>query len=299
MFWGGDEVLRWLKRYVRIERAGADPNVFLVDPSEDDKKGFGKMDFEKNKDKDKNAQSSNKDGAMDPFTKMIKETRWSILEKLSQVTTFTRRTAQAVADNPRMPPQIRNLLHNPEVQTISEEFDSARIYLARWAMQIAEQSEKEKNQRVWSAKDVLELENTGVGDFEILEHESSGLSLQERRKPINQAEWDSFFDPYSGRLQLTIDEVKEKVFHGGLDPDDGVRKEAWLYLLGVYDWKSSKQERQASTNSMRDEYIRLKGKWWERMVDGSGTEEQKEWGREQKNRIGKLCISIVIDISLI
>jgi hypothetical protein len=31
MFWGGDEVLRWLKKYVQVERAGADPNIYLVD----------------------------------------------------------------------------------------------------------------------------------------------------------------------------------------------------------------------------------------------------------------------------
>src|SRR6201992_841065 len=100
---------------------------------------------------------------MDPITTLFKEAKWNVLEKLSQVTTFTRRTAQAIADNPRLPPQVRNLMRNPEVQTLQEEFDSARIYLARWAMQIAEQSEKEKNQRVWSAKDVMEMENTGVG----------------------------------------------------------------------------------------------------------------------------------------
>jgi hypothetical protein len=290
MFWGGDEVLRWLKRYVRIERAGADPNIYLIEPSEADRKGFGKMDFEKKKQNDKSpghSSSQSRDGAMDPFTKMIKETRWSILEKLSQVTTFTRRTAQAMADNPRVPPQIRNLMHNPEVQTLQEEFDSARIYLARWAMQISEQSEKEKSQRVWSAKDVLEMENTGVGDFEILEMDMGKMSLQERRKPVDQQEWDSFFDPHSGRLQITSDEVKDMVFHGSLDPEDGVRKEAWLFLLGVYDWSSSKEERLISMHSMRDEYIRLKGKWWERMVDGSGTEEQREWWRDQKNRIGK------------
>src|SRR5690606_2393046 len=40
MFWGGDEVLRWLKRYVRVERSGADPNVFLIEPSEEDLLGF-------------------------------------------------------------------------------------------------------------------------------------------------------------------------------------------------------------------------------------------------------------------
>ncbi|CAN9183055.1 unnamed protein product [Alternaria alternata] len=244
MFWGGDEVLRWLKRYVTVERSGADPSIYLIDPSEDDKKSFGKD------------QTGKRDGGMDPVTKALKEARWNFLEKLSQVTTFTRRTAQAVADNPKIPPQ------NPEVQTLQEEFDSARLYLARWAMGIAEQSERERNQRIWTAKDVLAMEESDVGDFEILDMDK--MTMADRRQP-----------------------VKDRIFHGGLDPDDGVRKEAWLFLLGVYEWDSSDEERRANVNSRRDEYIRLKGAWWERMVEGNQNEEQEEWWREQKNRIEK------------
>jgi hypothetical protein len=65
-----------------------------------------------------------------------------------------------------------------------------------------------------------------------------------------------------------------------------VRKEAWLFLLGVYEWDSSEEERRANINSRRDEYIRLKGAWWERLAEGQQTAEQEEWWREQKNRIG-------------
>jgi len=296
MFWGGDEVLRWLKRYVKVERAGADPNIFLIDPSESDRKGFSQVDgVDKNK---RNSASSSaaaggnagsRDGAMDPVTKFFKETKWNVLEKLSQVTTFTRRTAEAVADNKNVPPQMRRLLRNPEVQTLQGEFDSARIYLARWAMGIAEQSERERNQRIWTANDVLEMEETDVGEFELLDMEVGKMSLADKRKPVNLEEWKGFFNEHDGRLHITPNEVKERIFHGGLDPDDGVRKEAWLFLLGVYDWDSSGEERDAVMNSKRDEYIRLKGAWWERMIEGNSSLEETEWWREQKNRIG-MCI---------
>ncbi|KAI7544786.1 RabGAP/TBC, partial [Hortaea werneckii] len=43
----------------------------------------------------------------------------------------------------------------------------------------------------------------------------------------------------------------------------------------------------AKMNSLRDEYIRLKGSWWERMVDEQGTLEEREWWKEQKMRIEK------------
>lgn len=290
MFWGGDEVLRWLRRYVKVQRSGADKTIYLINPSEEDKLSFGRpLSSERSDASQQNppATAVRRDAAMDPFTKALKEARWKVLEGLSRVTTFTRRTANEIAENSIIPPQVRRLMKNPEVQTLQNEFDSARIYLARWAMSIAEQSEKERNNRIWTARDVLEMENSSVGEFEILELETGTMSIQERRKVVTLKEWNSWFNPVDGRLQITVDEVKERIFHGGLDPQDGVRKEAWLFLLGVYDWDSSADERRAVMNSRRDQYVRLKGFWWERMVDGHGSTEEYERWKEQKARIGK------------
>jgi len=292
MFWGGDEVLRWLKRYVTVERSAQEPSVYLIEPTEQDKLSFGKKgskteDVKKALEGEgaKASPSGKRDGGMDPITKALKEARWNFLEKLSQVTTFTRRTAQAVAENPNVPPQVRRLMKNPEVQTLQDEFDSARLYLARWAMGIAEQSERERQQRIWTAKDVLEMEDSEVGEFEILDMETGDMSLADKRKPVTLSEWKGWFDTH-GRLQITPDEVKERIFNGGLDPDDGVRKQAWLFLLGVYEWNSSAEERHAVMNSKRDEYIRLKGQWWDRQVEGTASLEQVEYFRDQKARIG-------------
>lgn len=302
-FWGGDEVLRWFKRYVPVEKSGADPSIYLIDPSAEDKLGFGGKASSppgntelagnpadgKAKEKSNAPANSNRDAAMDPVTKALKQARWSFLEKMSQVTNFTRRTALDLAENPKIPPQVRRLMKNPEVQTLQDEFDSARVYLARWAMGIAEQSEKERKQRIFTAQDVLEMEESDVGEFEILDSEASRLSLADKTKPVTMSEWNSFFNAHSGCLQVTPDEVKERIYLGGLDPADGVRKEAWLFLLGVYDWDSSADERKAMLNSKRDEFVRLKGAWWERMVDGSGDASEIEWWKEQKGRIGTCC----------
>jgi len=287
VFWGGDEVLRWLRQYINVEKSTQDASSYLIEPSEEDRLGFGsKKDKSKSEQTSPNKPSNKRDGGMDPVTKALKEARWNILEKLSQVTTFTRRTAQAVADHPSVPNQVKRLINNPDVVTLSEEFDSARLYLARWAMGIAEQSERDRNQRIWTAQDVLEMEDSELGEFEILDVETGGMSLEDKRKPVTMKEWEGFFDA-EGRLQNTVDEVKGRFFHGGLDPSDGVRQEAWLFLLGVYDWDSSRDERQAVLQSKRDEYIRLKGAWWERLADGGGTLEEREYWRDQKQRIGK------------
>ncbi|PKY06782.1 RabGAP/TBC [Aspergillus campestris IBT 28561] len=296
VFWGGDEVLRWLRKYVEVQRSAVDHSVYLINPSDEDRLSFGKPltaggSVPKGRGQPANptqaSESTPHDAGMDPFTKALKETRWKVLEQLSKITTYTRRTANDIADNQMIPPQVRRLMKTPEIQTLQDEFDSARIYLARWAMSLSEQSEREKNQRIWTAKDVLEMENSSVGDFEILDMETGMLSINDRRKVLTLEEWEQFFEPNTGRLQVTVDEVKERIFHGGLEPNDGVRKEAWLFLLGVYTWDSSRDERQALMNSKRDEYIRLKGAWWERMIDGSSDPEQHDYWKEQRNRIEK------------
>ena len=153
-------------------------------------------------------------------------------------------------------------------------------------MGIAEQSERERRQRIYTATDVLETEDTSVGEFEILDGTESMSLHDSKRRPVTMKEWKGYFDS-KGRLQVTENEVKERVFHGGLDMEDGVRKEAWPYLLGLYEWNSSTEERKAMMNSLRDQYIRLKGQWWERMIEGQATQEQEEGCREQSNRIGK------------
>ncbi|RYP12659.1 hypothetical protein DL767_011194 [Monosporascus sp. MG133] len=304
MFWGGDEVLRWLKRYVRIERSGAEPNIYLVEPTKEDSEAFGEKPTSSTASQIGRRDSSHgvlgrgaagasssgsggqrADASMDPVMKFVKETGWNLMEKFSKVTTFTRRAAQDIMDNPRLPPQVRRMVRNPEVQTLQEEFDSARIYLARWAMGIAEQSERDRNQRIWTARDVMEMEDTDVGEFELLE--TTSMSLEDRRKPVGVKEWNSFFDPRTGRLSVTVDEVKERIFHGGIDPESGLRKEAWLFLLGVYDWYSTEEERKAQIASLRDAYVKLKGSWWERLVDLGGDGEEGEWWREQRGRIGE------------
>ncbi|KAL9578173.1 MAG: hypothetical protein Q9212_005888 [Teloschistes hypoglaucus] len=299
-FWGGDEVLRWLKRYVIVEKSGADPSVFLVEPTAEDKLGFGGKLASPTKSDSSSAKAitgqkgaapstsatGGRDAGMDPVTKALKQARWSFLERMSQVTTFTRRTAQDIAENPKIPPQVRRLMKNPEVQTLQDEFDSARVYLARWAMGMAEQSEKERSQRIFTAQDVLEMEESEVGQFEILDAEAASLSMQDKRKPVTMTEWKGYFDE-SGRMKVTVDEVKERIFLGGLDPADGVRKEAWLFLLGFYDWTSHATERKTLLHKKRDEFIKLKGAWWDRMVDGTGTAEETEWWKEQKGRIEK------------
>ncbi|KAK6541839.1 GTPase activating protein [Orbilia ellipsospora] len=293
LFWGGDEVLRWLKRFVKVERSEIEKTVYLVDPSKDDLLSFGQrpvIDSTAGKDKSRGEGSSSDNNiaaaVMDPFTKAIKSARWTLLEQFAKVTQFSRQTANNFLDNPNLPPQVRKLLKNPDVISLQDDFDSARLYLARWAMGIAEQSEKERAKIVWKREDMMEMEDSAVGEFEILDVEAGNIAGSgDRRKIVEMKEWNSWWNKSTGRLEITVDEVKERLFHGGCDT--AVRKEAWLFLLEVYPWDSSKDERAALMNSKRDEYVRLKGKWWDDVSRREGQGEAGEYWRDQKNRIEK------------
>lgn len=277
MFWGGDEVLRWLRRFVRVERSEVEKSVYLVDPSKEDLTSFihkpiGTIGVER---ADEGGSSSGGAG-MDPLTKVWKEARWSFLERFTRVTRFTRRTAEEILDSGAVPPVVKRLLKNPDVVNLQDEFDSARLYLARWAMGIAEQSERDQGRVVWTNRDIMELEDSAVGEFEILDIESG-----QDAKPVTLQEWNRWLDS-TGRLVVTEMEVKERIFHGGIEPG-AARKEIWLWLLDVYPWDSTRDERVAIMNSKRDEYVRLKGKWWDDIDRRNGD----EYWRDQKNRIGK------------
>ncbi|KHJ32497.1 putative gtpase-activating protein gyp7 [Erysiphe necator] len=300
MFWGGDQVLTWLTRHITVRRCEVERNIYLIEPTNEDQKAFARESvtaththlnrqenifsvskFEENRERSlQNAQ-------MDPLMKFVKDAGWNLMEKFSQVTTFARRTADSVVENPNLPPQVRRLLRNPEVLTLQEEFDSARLYLAKWAMGIAEMSERERKQRNLMARRASEIERTGVGDFELLNAEIGALSVQETRKPVSLVEWNSFFDQKNDSLIYSVDEVKKRIFHGGLDAEDGVRKEAWLFLLGVFSWDSTAKERKQKISELRDEYLRLKGAWWNRLANQVDEGKELEWWYDQRSRIEK------------
>ena len=177
LFWGGDEVLRWLKRFTKVERSEVETSVYLIDPSREDLKSFVMRPTSSTSDGGESSSRGGENGAMDPWTKALKTARWSFLEKFARVTQFSRQTANDLLDSPKIPPQMRRLLKNPDVVTLQDEFDSARLYLARWAMGIAEQSERERSKTVWTSKDVMEMEDSAVGEFEILEIEAGNMKL--------------------------------------------------------------------------------------------------------------------------
>ncbi|RCH82125.1 GTPase activating protein, partial [Rhizopus stolonifer] len=230
---------------------------------------------------------------MDPFVATLKEARWNILEKLSRVTKFSRDTAVNLLSKPAtrplvplFPTHVQEMCHqNETVKQTVDDYDSARIFLAKWAAGLAAQSshtvpkdQKYRHVGVWG-HDGWE-EDTALGVFEILNSENDvSIPTHTRTTPVTSAEWHSYFDQ-KGRLLVDLEIVKKHIFSGGLDMR--IRKQAWLFLTGVYAWDSDTQERQRIDQEKSKHYLDLKHQWF----NNASLRETSEW-QDQKHRIDK------------
>jgi TBC1 domain family member 15 len=177
-FWGGDEVIRWLKKYVTVQRSSVEPQLYLIDPTTSDLLSLTPSESG-------TPPEASSSASMDPLTARLKEARWSLLEKFARVTAFGRRTASDILEQPivkdqiipRLPPQMRDIIKSKEVQRYAGEYDSAREYLARWAAGVAEEAERAKGKRgeevcgIWGSSSGRHSgweEMTDLGGFEVL-----------------------------------------------------------------------------------------------------------------------------------
>ena len=268
MYWGGIDFMNALKAYAVVEKTAYEPSVYLINPETKDL-----INFAPTSNKDVSAKSTEKFQLPD-VNKFFANAKWRVLET---VATFSAKTKNQVLDmvEEHAPLPIRHLITQPEVQRIGSEFEGARVYLAKWAAQVKEEAEQAR--RNFSLDDDMYGKINKELGTEILTNEE--VSKVTRRKPVSQVEWDTFFD-LSGRLCITVDEVKDRIFHGGLE--DSVRGIAWLFLLGVYPWDSSKEERELLHSSYVTEYNRLKSLWIE-----DDDKRAEEFWKDQKHRIEK------------
>lgn len=275
MYWGGQDFLNALSLLITVEKSNVEPSVYLVDPSLADLRNFSPF-------KENSGVAKTEPKKLEPFklpdvNKLFATAKWKVLET---VATFGQRTKNQVIDlvDEHVPQVVVNVIASkPEVQKISNDFDSARVYLAKWAAQVKE--EAEQSQRKFMLEDAVYARiNLELGpDDKLLTPEE--ISNASRRKPVSKVEWEGLFD-HQGRLTVTVDEAKSRIFHGGLTKD--VRLEVWPFLLGVYPWDSSSKERETIFQSLQSGYCDYKRRW----VDDEDKRQTEFW-KDQKVRIEK------------
>ncbi|KAI8070079.1 rab-GTPase-TBC domain-containing protein [Thamnidium elegans] len=194
----------------------------------------------------------------DPIIKAVESARWSLLERLSKITQYSRDTAAQVFSQAF---QTNNTVRN----TVNE-YQMASQYLQRWGTHANPENE-------------YYLMDDTDGLLHGMPEISGPTPIHTRREPVSPEEWITLFDQ-DGRLSVSTDVVKHLVFQSGLDSD--IRIEAWKFLLGVYPWKSTFDEREAIRRSRAEAYYSIKAKWFDNME----IRNSKEF-KDEKHRIDK------------
>ncbi|KAG8933952.1 GTPase activating protein [Tulasnella sp. 419] len=300
--WGGEDLLQHLRSYCHILKSALQPHLFLVDPSRSDIEAhttiiFDDLDFTTtsspvpyHRRPQRPRSASDHSGTSTPRgsnfrTSVLHEAisspssaRMALLSGFSQFTRATRHAAQSVLSHPlakpilpHLPEPVRSLVHVPgEYSSWVEkggvgEYESARVYLAKWARVVAEEGERARQREVQrtagGGSGSREEETSDLGVFELLA-ESSNLpqpkSTRDSRHPIDLPLWDSWFDD-EGRPRITFDEMRELVFRRGLDL--GVKRKAWPFVLGVIPWHSTAKEREGLWREKARRYEEVKAQW--------------------------------------
>ena len=96
---------------------------------------------------------------------------------------------------------------------------------------------------------------------------------------------DRLWDENDGRLRVTVNEVKDFIFHGGLE-NDSLRAKVWGFLLEIHPWDSSQDERLQINQSLAADYDQLKLTWSKEFLQFDNEDEEEYWN-DQLFRISK------------
>lgn len=213
-------------------------------------------------------------------TQSSSQARMALLQSFSNITRATRHAAQNILSHPlakpivpHLPDPVKSLVNaNGDLEWGSwvekggvGEFESARVYLARWARIVAEEGDrarKREAQALPSSSNVVE-EISPLGVFELL-HSTVNLpspkTSRDPAHPIDEALWAKWFDK-DGRPKVRLEEMRRQVFRKGIIPDGNLRKKVWPFILGVHDWDITGSEREAKWEEKRKRYREIKDEW--------------------------------------
>ena len=156
------------------------------------------------------------------------QARIAFLQGFSNITKGARSTAQRILSHPlakpivpHLPDPVKSLVSaNGEWASWVEkggvgEFESARVYLARWARIVAEEGERARQREVRTMGiSGEEEEDGGLGVFEVLK-QSANLptpkSTRNPKNPINKETWSNWFAG-DGRPLVTQEYMRQEVF---------------------------------------------------------------------------------------
>ncbi|KAI5121685.1 hypothetical protein M0805_002761 [Coniferiporia weirii] len=219
------------------------------------------------------------------------QARTALLQSFAQLTRATRHAAQHILSHPLAQPILPHL-PDPVKSLVSAagetewgswvekggvgEFESARVYLARWARIVAEEGERARQREARgipistgdeaSSTSLVangDAEDGELGVFELL-HATANLpkprSTRDPRHPVDEETWLGWFKK-DGRPRVREEEMRKEVFRRGVSPRGDLRKRVWPFVLGVLDWDANDAERAQRWEEKRAQYHRIKDEW--------------------------------------
>ncbi|KZO95167.1 RabGAP/TBC [Calocera viscosa TUFC12733] len=320
--WGGEALLQRLRSYSTVLKSSLQPGLYLIDPSLADKEAHSTVLFDDSAvddilnpvpkhrrpsrpskgGKSQSAPPSQRNsilhegmsGASSPSSNFER----GVLNTFSHITQHARHAAQTILSHPlaqpivpHLPDPVKSFVHaDGEWSGWVEkggvgEYESARVYLARWARIVAEAGEKARQQETAADGDDTGVQVTSdLGVFEVLAASNNlptPKPTRNPRAPIQEHEWDSWFSN-TGRPTVEWTFAKGEIFRRGLMPE--VRPKAWPFLLGVYSWTTDAIERATLHAAQKTQYNQIKALW-------NDNEEvlQREEVIEERHRIDVDC----------
>ncbi|KAJ6455667.1 rab-GTPase-TBC domain-containing protein [Mycena sanguinolenta] len=209
------------------------------------------------------------------------QARTALLQSFSNITRATRHAAQNILSHPlakpiipHLPDPVKSLVNaNGEWEWGSwvdksgvGEFESARVYLARWARVVAEEGERARRreaQAMPSSSSATAEETSSLGIFELL-HSTSNLptprTSRDPEHPVDEKTWGGWFGE-DGRPTVRFEHMKREVFRRGIDPEGTLRQRMWPFVLGVFEWDATDTERAEKWEEKRKLYHTTKDEW--------------------------------------
>ena len=191
------------------------------------------------------------------------QARMALLQSFSNIKRATQHAAQNILSHPlakpivpHLPDPVKSLVNaNGEWEFRSwvekggvGEFESARVYLARWARVVAEEGERARRQEaqaIPSSEEGAGEESSSLGIFELL-HNTSNLPTPKTTRvpkhPVDTEMWLSWFDS-TGRPTVSEEEMRREVFRRGVSPVGDLRRTVWPFILGVFEWDTTAEGR--------------------------------------------------------
>ena len=250
----------------------------------------------------------------------------TLLTGLSNITSFSRRLSQQILSHPlaqevvpHLPPAVRSLVNVPGEwdssgngrapnrkgrNDVASEFESARLYLARWARVVAEEGERARRNEAASRvgtsgsgddkSDVDDL-TSSLGVFSLLSSPNSKRPVPHPTRtpsqPITSEDWESF--AVQGRDELYVRrEIFRRGFSNSSDPEaQQTRREGWEVLLGIVPWpvgglgegqlgnQARRKGRQDMRTDKRAAYEQVKRSWCTNLDLKNSESWKEEWHR--------------------